>query len=123
MHLIPKQSRTKEVIEKLAPFFDLDPLWATAIAMEESSLGINQLSSTGCKGIFQMSSIAMKDLLQEMEKSDDDIIDIASGLAFLHLLLKRHKTIEQATDHFCDPADRPFYFAHVSAYMKVFAND
>lgn len=66
-----------------------------------------------------MSGIAMKDLLQEMEKADDDIIDIACGCAFLHLLLRRHKTIEAATAKFCDPNDRDFYVKRVIDYMGV----
>jgi hypothetical protein len=70
-----------------------------------------------------MSSIAMKDLLKEMEKTDDDIIDITCGLAFLHLLLKRFKTIEEATRHFCDPNDKDFYIKRVFDYMKEFSNE
>jgi len=98
----------------------LDPAWALAVAMVESSLGEKQKSPTGCRGVFQMSAIAMKDLLQEMEKQDDDLIDIACGLAFLHLLLKRHKTMEAATAKFCDPNDRDFYVSRVVNYMEVF---
>ena len=67
-----------------------------------------------------MSSIAMKDLSQEMAKYDDDLIDIVCGIAFLYLLLRRHKTIEEATAKFCDPADRSFYVNKVMSYMKVF---
>jgi len=120
MNLLKRQLEIKEKIVKIAQAIGLDPIWALSIAMVESSLGEGQKSPTGCKGVFQMSSIAMKDLLQEMEKSDDDIIDIACGLAFLHLLLKRHKTIEHATEHFCDPDDRYFYIDKVLSYMKVF---
>ena len=120
MNLIHRQLETKEKIEKIAPFFNLDPLWPISIAMVESSLGVKQISSTGCKGVFQMSSIAMKDLLQEMSKVDDDLIDIACGIAFLYLLLKRHKTIEEATAHFCDPDDIKFYTPKILDYMKAF---
>jgi hypothetical protein len=88
--------------------------------MVESSLGMVQLSRTGCKGVFQMSTIAMKDLLQEMEKQDDDMIDILCGLLFLRLLLKRWKTHEEATAHFCDPNDRSFYLGKVTQYMRIF---
>jgi len=120
LNLIHRQLETKEKIEKIAPLFGLDPLWPISIAMIESSLGVKQLSSTGCKGVFQMSSIAMKDLLQEMKRVDDDLIDIVCGVAFLYLLLKRHKTIESATEHFCDPDDIKFYIPQVLDYMKVF---
>lgn len=120
MELSQKQLETKEKIIKISEAIGLDPAWALAVAMTESSLGLNQKSPTGCRGVFQMSSIAMKDLLQEMEKSDDDTIDIACGLAFLHLLLKRHKTIEKATSRFCDPNDVDFYINRVVNYMKEF---
>ena len=120
MNLSKRQLETKDKIIQMAKVFGLDPFWAISIAMVESSLGEAQKSSTGCKGIFQLSTIAMKDLLQEMEKSDDDTVDIACGLAFLHLLLKRHKSIAGATAHFCDPNDRYFYVDKVLSYMKVF---
>jgi len=113
-----KQIETKTKIELLAGLFGLDPKWAVAVAMTESSLGLHQLSPTGCKGIFQMSTIAMKDLLLTMQQNDDDLVDIMCGLAFLRLLLRRHGSIEQATKHFCDPQDRGFYWDRVRYYMK-----
>ena len=120
MSLTQKQINTALKIKGFAKQFELDPLWPLAIAMTESSMGLNQVSPTGCKGVFQMSSIAMKDLLQEMAKVDDDLIDIACGVAFLYLLLKRHKTIEEATKHFCDPKDVSFYAKRVRDYMEFF---
>ena len=120
MNLSIKQVETKRKIVAIANVLEVDPAWAVAMAMTESSLGENQKSPTGCKGVFQMSSIAMKDLLQEMEKHDDDLIDIACGVAFLHLLLRRHKTIEAATGRFCDPKDRDFYVKRMLAFMKEF---
>ena len=119
MDLTKRQLETKNKIIKIAEVLGVDPIWAVSIAMVESSLGEKQRSVTSCRGVFQMSSIAMKDLLQEMEKTDDDIIDIACGLAFLHLLLKRHRTIESATAKFCDPDDREFYISRVINYMEV----
>lgn len=118
MELTSKQLDIKNKIIKLSNAMGLDPNWTVAMAMTESSLGLDQKSPTGCRGVFQMSSIAMKDLLIEMEKQDDDIIDIACGLAFLHLLLRRHKTIEGAIAHFCDPKDVSFYVNRVANYMK-----
>jgi membrane-bound lytic murein transglycosylase MltF len=118
MGLNEKQIKTKQNIERLASFFGLDPAWPVAVAMVESSLGLNQKSPTGCRGVFQMSGVAMKDLLQEMEKRDDDLIDIACGVAFLSLLLRRWGTINDATAHFCDPNDRNFYVAQVLKYMR-----
>ena len=120
MNLIQEQIDNKELIKQFAPLFNLPTEWALAVAMTESSLGVKQKSPTGCRGVFQMSSIAMKDLLQEMEKNDDELIDIACGCAFLYLLLRRHKTIENATAKFCDPKDRDFYIERVKSYMKVF---
>jgi len=120
MKLNQRQLETKEKIIKVANAIGLNPSWALAIAMTESSLGEKQKSPTGCRGVFQMSSIAMKDLLIEMEKADDDIIDIACGLAFLHLLLKRHKSFDNATAHFCDPNDKWFYVERMRGFMREF---
>jgi hypothetical protein len=122
MILSQKQLGTKAKIELLAHLFDLDPKWASAIAMAESSLGKFQKSRTNCRGVFQMSSIAMQDLLLSMEKSDDDLVDIVCGLAFLKLLMTRWKTLEEATLHFCDPMDRGFYLNRVKDYMAAFEN-
>jgi len=122
MKLNQRQLETKEKIIKVAEAIGLNPSWALAIAMTESSLGEKQKSPTGCRGVFQMSSIAMKDLLIEMEKADDDIIDIACGLAFLHLLLKRHKSFDNATAHFCDPNDKWFYVERMKKFMKAFSS-
>jgi membrane-bound lytic murein transglycosylase MltF len=115
-----KQLETAIKIERVAKALGVNPAWAAAVAMTESSLGLNQKSPTGCRGVFQMSAFAMKDLLLEMEKQDDDLIDIACGVAFLHLLFKRHKTIEAATAKFCDPKDRGFYIDRVKKYMAEF---
>ena len=104
-----RQKATLAKIRKAAELLGVDPDWAAAIAMTESALGKYQLSKTGAKGVFQMTTIAMKDLLLEMQKADDDMIDIACGILFLRLLLKRWKTIDEATGHFCDPRDRGFY--------------
>lgn len=122
MNLLQKQLEVKDKIKTIAQAMGLDPSWAISIAMVESSLGMHQKSPTSAKGVFQLTSIAMKDLLQEMTKADDELIDIACGLAFLHLLLKRHRTIKDATSHFCDPKDRTFYVDRVLAYMKEFQN-
>lgn len=121
--LTRKQAETKAKIEQVADLLDVNPSWATAIAMTESSLGEFQKSPTGCLGVFQMSSIAMKDLLQEMEKKDDDTVDIVCGILFLRLLLKRWKTIGEATIHFCDPVDRNFYLERVYRYMEEFKDE
>lgn len=120
MILNDKQQETLAKVRVAAKVLDVDPDWVAAVAMVESALGKYQLSKTGAKGVFQMTSIAMKDLLQEMQKSDDDMIDILCGVLFLRLLLKRWKTEEQATAHFCDPADKGFYIDRMKKYMKEF---
>ncbi|MDD5234543.1 MAG: hypothetical protein PHG91_14215 [Syntrophales bacterium] len=121
MNLSAEQADNKEKIIRIAEAVGLVPAWPLAVAMTESSLGLRQKSPTGCRGVFQMSLIAMKDLLQEMEKQDDDIIDILCGIAFLYLLLRRHKSIEAATVRFCDPKDQGFYVDRVKLFMKEFA--
>lgn len=120
MNLSQKQIETKIKIEFFARLFGIDPRWAVAVAMTESSLGENQLSPTKAKGVFQMTSIAMKDLLQSMPYDDDDFVDIVCGIAFLRLLLNRWKTIEEATKHFCNPKDRHFYIDKVKHFMSSF---
>jgi len=118
MNLNEKQYETLRKIRKAAKCIGVDPDWAAAVAMTESALGLHQLSKTGAKGVFQMTTIAMKDLLLEMEKKDDDMIDIACGVLFLRLLFKRHKSIEAATAKYCDPKDRGFYIDRVKKYME-----
>ena len=118
MTLNDKQLETLEKIRRAAELLGVDPDWASAVAMVESALGKYQLSKTGARGVFQMTTIAMKDLLQEMQKADDDMIDIACGVLFLRLLLKRWKTEEEATGHFCDPADRGFYIDRMKKFRK-----
>jgi hypothetical protein len=123
MDLNKKQQETKEKIEQLAEIFGVDPNWALGIAMVESSLGLHQKSPTGCRGVFQMSGIAMKDLLYSMEAIDDDLIDIACGISFLWLLLKRWGTEEKATAHYCDPNDLDFYLDRVEKFKAEFDNE
>jgi hypothetical protein len=120
MDLNKKQQETKEKIEQLAEIFGVDPNWALGIAMVESSLGLHQKSPTGCRGVFQMSGIAMKDLLYSMEAIDDDLIDIACGISFLWLLLKRWGTEEKATAHYCDPNDLDFYLDRMNKFKAEF---
>ena len=118
MTLDDRQKITLEKIRRAAELLGVDPDWASAVAMVESALGKYQLSKTGAKGVFQMTSIAMKDLLNEMQRQDDDMGDILCGVLFLRLLLKRWKTEEEATGHFCDPADRGFYIDRMKKFRK-----
>ena len=118
MKLDARQLETLEKIRRAAELLGVDPDWASAVAMVESAMGKYQLSKTGAKGVFQMTSIAMKDLLNEMQRQDDDMGDILCGVLFLRLLLKRWKTEEEATGHFCDPADRGFYIDRMKKFRK-----
>ena len=119
MVLNQKQIETKTKIELLANLFNVPPKWAVAVAMVESSLGLNQVSPTGCSGVFNMSSIAMRDLMYLMRNDDDDLVDIVCGLLFLKLLMKRWGIVEKAIEHFCDPKDKPFYLSKVRDYMSL----
>ena len=118
MNLDQKQLTTLMKIRTAAKLAEIDPDLAVGLAMTESSLGKAQESPTGAKGVFQMSTIAMKDLLQEMKKKDDDIIDILCGVAFLYLLTKRHGSTEAALSHYCDPKDRSFYMDRVKKFAE-----
>lgn len=118
--MTPHQEKVKAQITALAMIYELPISWPLAIAEQESGLGENQLSPTGAKGVFQMTRIAMFDLLQEMVRRDDDWIDISCGLLFLRLLLKRHGSIEAATAKYCDPKDRSFYVPAVLEKIKKY---
>jgi len=117
--MTPEQQANQDIIEQLAAIVGIDPKWAVAVAMVESSLGLHQKSPTGARGVFQMTSIAMKDLLWSMEARDDDMVDMLCGVAFLWLLYKRHKSIEEATMRYCDPKDRTFYWQRVKNFMEA----
>lgn len=110
-----RQNHIKDEIIRIATALGVDEALPIAIAEQESSLGEDQISPTGCRGVFQMSKIAMMDLLQCMEAKDDDLIDICCGILYLRLLLRRWGTIEEATRHYCDPDVLETY---VPAIMK-----
>ena len=114
------QQEVKREIEFYSELLGVDPIWACAVAMVESSLGEHRISPTNCRGIFQMSSIAMEDLRRQMGSEDDDTVEIVCGLLFLRLLRRRWGTMEEATNHYCDPNDRSFYLDRVLGYMQSF---
>jgi hypothetical protein len=116
-------NETKQKIIEISKLIGVDPAWALAIATIESSMGRFQKSPTNARGVFQMTTIAMKDLLLEMEKKDDDLIDICCGILFLRLLFRRHGSIEMATSRYCDPKDRGFYVLKVLKLMELFKNE
>ena len=112
------QAETKKLIEDISKLINLDPLLTSAIALTESSLGINLLSPTKCRGVFGMSSIAMKDLLLEMHKPKNRDISILCGLAFIKLLIRRWGNEQDAINHFCSPKDRVFYNSRIKKYKQ-----
>lgn len=114
----PGGSSTEDKIRAVCKLLGVDPVWALAIAQVESSMGKHQKSPTGARGVFQMTTIAMKDLLQEMEKIDDDMIDICCGVLFLRLLKHRWGSEKAATFRYCDPKDRDFYVPSVFKLMN-----
>ena len=108
------QEEVKKKIFQISKLAEIDPALALAISDIESKHGLFQKSPTGARGIFQMTTIAMKDLLLAMESKSDDIIDIFCGIAFLRLLSTRWKDDEQKTiEKFCSPADRSWYVPKV----------
>ena len=113
-----ENATTEDRIKAVCDLLGVNPAWALAIAEVESAMGKYQLSPTGARGVFQLTSIAMKDLRYHMERTDDDMIDICCGILFLRLLLKRHKTEEEATKHYCDPNDRETYVPKVMALTE-----
>ena len=119
-----RQMETKQKIEDLSGIFGVDPKWAVAIAMTESSLGERLKSPTGCRGVFQMSTIAMRDLLQRMEEQTPKgiLAGIVCGLIYMSILFDRFGSMDAATLHFCDPKDRHFYLDRVKQYMEAQVN-
>lgn len=118
MNFTEKQKDIILKIKGLTGLVIMDHKLPCSLALVESSLGLKQKSPTGCKGVFNMSSIAMKDILIEMEKIDDDWNDILCGIAFIRVLLKRHKSLDEIIAKFCDPKDRHFYVDRVKGHMS-----
>jgi membrane-bound lytic murein transglycosylase MltF len=123
MKLSQQQLKIKSLIDQITLAIGDDPILSVAVALVESSLGLQLKSPTGAKGVFQLTSIAMKDLFQEMDKKGNEAIGILCGLAFIHLLLKRHKTISEVILHYCDPNDYEFYLQRIKDRMKELSND
>ena len=113
-----EDSTTEDRIKAVCDLLGVNPAWALAVAKVESAMGRFQKSSTNALGVFQLTSIAMKDLRYNMERKDDDMIDICCGVLFLRLLLQRWKTEEEATKHYCDPNDRETYVPKVMALTQ-----
>ena len=122
MKLSEKQKSIKSLIEQAAALAVIDPAWACAVAMTESSLGGNQVSHTGARGVFQNTRISMLDLLMKMGDKTNvgDKIGILAGVSFLALLLSRWGSEDEAIRHFCDPKDVMFYLPRVKKLKDEF---
>ena len=118
------QEEIKKAIFDIAKIVDVDPALAMAIAKIESGFGFQQKSKTGARGIFQMTSIAMKDLLLYMESHTDDIVDILVGLAFLKVLSTRwNKDEQRIAEKYCDPKDRDWYPAKALELAETYRRE
>lgn len=103
------QDEIKKSIYAIAKIVGVDPAIALAVSEVESNHGVHLRSPTGAKGVMQMTSIAMKDLLNVMDTPGKEIIGICCGVCFLKLLKDRHKTDIKALEKYCDPKDRSWY--------------
>lgn len=99
----------KKMIFKVCKAVGVDPAVAMAISEIESQHGMYRQSPTGARGVFQMTSIAMKDLLIEMAEPDRQALGICCGVAFIRLLMTRHEDELTAISKYCDPDDREWY--------------
>lgn len=116
----PKPISIKDKIKAISEIVGLDPAWVLAIAEVESSMGVNQLSPTGARGVFQMTSIAMAELLRIMVRKDDEWADILCGIAYLNALKNQWGSEDSATIKFCNPKDRDFYLSRVRKAREKF---
>lgn len=121
--IAPLPDSTKDKIKIFSRLFGVDPAYALAVAKVESNMGKYQRSHTGARGVYQMTTIAMRDLWLEMEKQDDDIVDIAIGILFLRLLKQRWGTEEVGIHYFCDPKDRNFWVPKVKIEMEKYRKE
>jgi len=103
------QGEVKEAIFKIAKIVGVDPGIALAVSHIESRHGVHLKSKTGALGVFQMTSIAVRDLHHSMATPGHEIIGICAGICFLSLLMKRHEDLRKALDKYCDPNDREWY--------------
>jgi len=94
---------------------------AVAICDVESAMGKYILSPTGARGAFQLTSIAMRDMLQAMGERRYERTAILCGIAFLCLLQDRWQPADVIVKHYCDPAERDAYWAKVQAKMNLLA--
>lgn len=118
-----KPNTIKDKIIEASKLVGLNPSWTLAIAEVESSMGANQLSPTGAKGVFQMTSIAMAELLRIMVRKDDEWVDIFCGIVYLNHLKKQWGSESLATIHYCDPKVRDEYLNKVQKAKEKFEQE
>lgn len=110
----------EEKIRAICKIVEFPEDLAVAIAKVESAMGKYILSPTGAKGIFQLTSIAMKDMLQVMAEHKYERTAILCGIGFLCLLQDRWMDAQEIVFHFCDPAEKDAYWKKI---QKVIGQD
>lgn len=103
------QEEVKKATFEIARIVKVDPAICLAISEIESTHGLHLKSPTGALGIFQMTTIAMKDLHMSMVTPGLEINGILAGVGFWNVLKTRHKDDEKAVAKYCDPKDRDWY--------------
>lgn len=87
---------------------------AVAVATVESAMGKYIISPTNARGLFQLTSIALKDMLQAMGLERHERVAMLCGIAFLCLLQDRWgddpRTI---VGHYADPAEKEAYWKKI----------
>jgi hypothetical protein len=122
MSLTQKQTEIFNLCKDHAIWLGIDPSWALAIADQESTFGLNLISPTGARGIYQDTTIAMKDILEFIGHDNEAAYkaSIAVGQSELLVLLTRWHDIEIATSHYCDPKVKAQYVASVMSKIKQY---
>lgn len=109
---------TEEKIRAICEIIEFPADGAVAIAQVESAMGKYLLSRTGARGIFQLTSIAMRDMLEAMARPKHERTGILCGLAFLCLLQDRWTDLDTIVRHYCDPDEKEAYLAKVHEFME-----
>lgn len=117
------QEEVKKAIFEICRIVGVDPAIAMAVSHVESSHGAHLKSPTGALGVFQMTSMAMKDLHLEMATPGKEIIGVCAGICFLFLLIGRHKDELTVLQKYCDPKDRPWYPAKVLGLAEKYRKE
>lgn len=109
----------EQIIRKVCLAVGFPEPLAVAVAQVESAMGRYQKSPTGARGVFQLTSIAFKDMMESLTSTErHERTDILCGVAFLCLLQDRWEGIEAIVSHFCDPAEKEAYWKKVQYLLE-----